>query len=414
MSNANNYIFTTTAQIGWTPQPHSATDQRAIERYIQDHREQDTYITPNEFKDPTTNTKDNIALFKFIVIDIDNHMAGITQAQAEALTELLKPHFNVDIPAPSRIIYTGRGIHFYIALEPATNIALYDLVAKDMFNKLDILIGSYDALSQVKLHTDKNAIGGYRFIRAEGTKNTKAGTYATGIYASASTHTLEGLVQDYIPALQEIITGKTTAQNMLAVKTGMGFKQYRKEFTAQTWRYGAMQDLKTIQAGRNDDMRRSANGLYYTGNIGTRNNTLFYYGVIAKHTLNDTQLLWDHMLAFNEYYAKHMLSEAEVVATYNSVVSHPYKPPRARTVIQALEITPTEMQSLKVLIDLIEIKRRKRIKENIGYSKKAQERSLKLAGIKAQARALHNAGTPYKVISDQLGISVGKAHYLCN
>lgn len=410
----DRYVFLTTAQT-WQPAPFLATDHASIEQYIEQHRTTDTYITPNEFKDRTTNTKDNIALLKHIVVDLDDHWQGMSLQQAQGMLEYLKGRFNQDIPAPQRVIYTGRGLHYYVRIQDTTNIALYDLVAKGILRVIDKAVGDYNAMAQVRLQADKAAINGNRFYRCANTYNTKAQTYATGIYDGGPSYTLEGLIDRFIPDLTPITKGKAAPQAVLEQRTGMQFRQYKREFTAQSWRYAAIDDLKQLQTWRNDTLLVQ-DGLYHIGNNANahkRNNMLFYFGLLCKHAFNDTQEVLDSMQAFNRFYGNHAKSEAEVLATYTSVITHAYKPPKAATMIDTLQITAEEMQLLKVLIDKAEVKRRHRVRSNKQSHKRTLQRQTSKQAIKAQAQAMHAAGATYRAIADQLNIGLATAHRWC-
>jgi len=401
----DKYIFMTTKQRGWKPHAISASDKMAIIGYIQENKHNDTYYTPNVFKEPTSNTKDNLAELRAIVIDVDDHISGgFTLEQAKAFVSLLEPHFNADIPTPYRVIFTGRGMQFNIKLEPSTDIAKYDLVSKGIFKQYDKLIGEYQPLTQLKLQADKQAIGSRRFCRMLGTYNTIAKTYTSGIYSSAATYSLDLLIDGFIPELEPITKGKAKASDVYAQNQRATFKQYRKEFTAQTWRYAAIDDLKAIQGQRNELRKLNDKYYYNCGNIGHRNVMLFYYGLLCKWAFNDSQEVLDSMQAFNQFYGSSILSHNEVMATFNSVISHDYKPPKAQTMIDNLGITSEEMASLKVVIDRTEKLNRK----NKGLRNKraiqAHSKALDKQAIIGQVKELHASGLSYRAIARELKI----------
>jgi len=413
--STDRYIFLTTAQDNWQPHPYSAVDHAGIESYIDLNRHKDTYITPNEFKDRTSNTKDNIAVLKAIVLDFDDHWQGMSLQQAQALVGLMQDRFNKDIPNPNKVVYTGRGLHFYVRIQDSTNIALYDLVARSLLNHMDQVVGEYNPMAHVSLQADKAAINGNRFYRAPGTYNTKAQAYATGIYSSGAAYTLEALITEFIPDLSDIPNGKKTAQAVLAQSTGMVYKGYRKEFTAQSWRYAALDDLKALQIKRNDNpVINGQYSVFNNANAGKRNNMLFYFGLLAKHAFNDTQEVYNSMVAFNAFYGRHAKSEQEVQATYRSVINHAYKPPKTATLINVLEIAQEEMQDLQVVIDRAEIQRRTRKRVAAYKAKQAHSKALVKQSVKAQAIALRQTGATYKEIASQLGISDRTAFTYCN
>ncbi len=410
------YVFYTTAQQGWTPKPYNVLDSQGRDDFIHEHVREDTYFTPNKFKEPTSNTKDNLAELNTIVIDVDNHLEGITLDQAYQYVGLLEPHFNCEIPTPNKIIFTGRGLHFYISLEPTTNIAKHDLVSRAVFEAYDKILGLYKPLTQVKLSADRKAIGGNRFVRVVGTINTKSNTMATQIYANKAKYDLDMLIDGFLSDLEPIRLDPSKSQETLIKTTWHTYKSYRKEFTAQTWLYCAIDDLKAIQKQRELDVRITERG-YQIGNEGFRNQMLFMYGLLCKWAFNDTQAVLESMISFNTFYDHGRLSEREVMATYQSVISKPYKPYGASKIIELLEIAIDEMTELKTLINKQEIKRRKVIRDKqynaIRYAQMAQTKALHLQSIKSQAQALRNAGLSYRDIAKQLDISLGYAHKVC-
>ena len=413
--STDRYVFLTTAQDQWQPKPFTAADIAGIESYIEQNRHKDTYITPNEFKDRTSNTKDNIALLKAIVLDFDDHWQGMSLQQAQALIGSMQDHFNKDIPAPYQVVYTGRGVHFYVRIQDTTDIALYDLVARALLNRMDQVVGEYNSMAHVKLQGDRAALNGNRFYRCANTYSTKAQAYATGIYSTNATYTLEGLIDNFIPDLSDITAGRATAHATLDQQQGRRFIQYRKEFTAQSWCYAAIDDLKALQIQRNDTPLVQGGLLYFGNNANAhkRNNMLFYFGLLCKRAFNDTQEVLDSMLAFNQFYGNQAKSEAEVLATYYSVINHAYKAPKAATMIDTLQISTEEMQALKVLIDRTEVQRRARIRANNQSHKRTLQRQQSKRAIKAQAQAMHAAGATYRAIADQLNIGIATAHRWC-
>jgi len=391
--------------------PYNVLDYEAIRTHIERNIGKDTYITPNEFKTPYSRTKDNVGTLKEIFIDIDDHMRGFTLQDAEVIVAQLQDHFNKEIPTPSKVIYSGRGLHFYVGITNETDIAKYELVAKKIAAVIDDYVGQYNVLGHAVLHLDKGAIGAERFIRAEGTYNPKAHTYTTRIYESDAQYSLNDLIDNFIPALQEISTGTKSATEALNEATGQIYKPYRKDYTLATWLYAALDDLKAIQSHRNDNIRLN-NGVYQVGNIGTRNIMLFYFGLLCKKAYNNTLEVYESMIAFNEHYT-HLLDDREVEAIYKHVIGYNYKAPRTQTIIDNLNILPEEQKPLKTLISKQEVQRRKSLRDRRYKAQKRAQRAKQKDSVRLQARSLHLAGNSYKAIAQQLNISVGTAFNYC-
>ena len=406
------YLFYTTKDIGYKPIPYSVFDNEGMDLFKQRNRHTDAYYTPNTFKEPTSNTKDNIAELTHIVIDVDNHLQGITSNDAKHYLALLEPYFNVSIPTPSKVVYSGRGLHFYIELEPCTNLAKYDLVSAGIFRLYDIALGEIAPLSNASLRADKQAIGAWRYIRLAGTYNTKAHSYADQIKSYKAKYDLDMLIEGFLEPLQDVKGNMDALQSMHIKATWTPFKQYRKEFTAKTWLYSAIEDLKTIQRNREQEVWRTQSGAYKIGNESFRNKMLFMYGLLCKWAFNDSQAVLDSMQAFNTYYAHGMLSDQEVKATYHSIINKPYKPYKTTKVIELLELTRDEIQALKVLIDKQEVKRRTAKRVKLYKQNKAQQRTLVKTDIKQRALDLRASGRSYRDIAKALNISLGYAHKL--
>jgi len=393
--------------------PYNVIDYEAIKAHIERNKGKNTYITPNEFKQPTSRTKDNIGLLKEIFIDIDDHLSGgFTLEGAKIITAQLQDHFNRDIPTPSKIVYSGRGLHYYISLTDEKDIAKYELVARRIAAIIDNCVGQYNVLGHAEIHPDNAAIGAERFIRAEGSYNTKAKAYTTRTFESKSQYSLNDLIDNFIPTLQDISTGRKDAIKALNEATGQVYRPYRKEYTLTTWLYAALDDIKTIQTNRNSNIRLNNGKYQITGNTGTRNIMLFYFGLLCKKAYNDSLEVYESMKAFNKYYS-HILDDQEVQAVYKNVMTHNYKAPRAQTLIDKLDITQDEQISLKTIISKPEVKRRKRISDSRYKSVRTAQRASKKDSIKLQARSLHLAGLSYKEIAQSLNISVGTAFNYC-
>lgn len=391
--------------------PYNVFDYDAIKAHIERNIGKDTYITPNEFKLPTSRTRDNVGTLREIFIDIDDHMRGFTLQEAEDLVWYLEPHFNRDIPTPSKVIFSGRGVHYYISLPNETDISKYDLVAPKIATLIDDYVGQYNVLGHATMHTDKAAIGAERFIRAEGTYNPKANTYATRIYESKTQYSLNDLIDNFIPALYEISTGTKSATEALNEATGRVYKPCRKEYTLTTWLYAALDDLKTIQSHRNDTVRLT-NGVYQIGNTGNRNVMLFCFGLLCKAAYNNTLEVYESMVSFNKHYTC-LLDDREVETVYKHVIGHNYKAPKAQTLIEKLNILPEEQRMLKTLISKPEVQRRTLQRVKIYKAQKRAQRAKQKDSVMLQARTLHLAGYSYKAIAQQLNISVGSAFNYC-
>lgn len=397
-----------------------ASDLSALESYIEQNRNSDTYTTYNLFEKPTSHTIDNIAIVKTIVIDLDNHLSdGFTLDESRALVELLKPHFNVKMPQPKAINFSGRGIHIYIEIEPDTNIQKYYAVSRGVLGVVDYLVGEANALIATKLSADSKAIGPERYIRAPGTLNTKAQAYCTGVYHSGAVYTLDSLIEKYVPVLEPVIKGDNIkSREMLEAyntnTTWRAYKSYRKEFSALSWRLSAIKDLQTLALKReaSDEPRTlvkknkdKTETKQVRGLEGYRNTMLFIYAVLLKFYYNNRDEMLYAMNAFNLNYTHGSLDDTEVNNIYKSAIKEKYKPYSTKKIISMLDITPDEMSDLKVLIDRTEIKNRTRLRVKHYKQNKARSKQLAKQALIDQVNELRATGASYRAIAKELNIS---------
>lgn len=407
MNSQDTYIFCAAKPQIDKYYPFLASDKKSLDEFIQKNWLKDTYYTVNYFKDATGRRRDNVAIANAIVIDIDDHtlMGGFDINAAMNLVGLLEPHFNADIPTPSRVIHTGRGVHVYFKIEPTTDIAKYETVCKKLFYKIDMVIGQYFPLSSSTLKRDTQAASPNNFWRIPGTYNTKARTISKEIYYNPAQYTLDELITDFVPELNIIINGTTTPLEHATNTAYSEFKQFRADFTAMSWRLAAIDDLKTLQNARKEVTKLDDNKYYFGSNKGHRNNFIFILGVLAKWAFNDSQDVLETMQAFNKFYGNEVLDDSEVMATYKSVMTKGYKTPRAKTIIEKLDIKPQEQTLLKVLINQQEKNRRNKTnRKRYKASLTEQSRQVKQDLI-ARVKELHANGMSYRNIAKEVGIS---------
>ena len=407
---------------GWDFYGHVlATDIKQFEATIKKHYGDHTYITPNEFKRPTTHARHNIVRATSIFIDFDYHMgAGFSLSEGNVLTELLKPSFNRTIPTPSKIIHSGRGIHFYIAIEPETDIAKYDMVAKQITAVIDSEIYKINALYETKLKEHDPNIGAQSLMRAEGSYNPIAQCPVTVIFESKAVYNLDDLITDFIPELHEIRKGYSITPQQMQQSLSMDkFIPYRymKQYTKNTWLNAVLDDMQTLQEIRDQDVRYTK-GQYKIGNNGLRNVMVFNFGVVCRWRYQDTKAVYESMEAFKNSFksfaGEPAYSDREFIATYNSVIKNNYRLVKNATLIKKLDITLDEQRHMKTLIGTIEKKRRNKISKKVYRTKKQTQKQAFKQGLKLQAISLKNSGLSYRDIAKQLNISHMTAKRYCD
>lgn len=382
----------------------------------------DVYYTTNcTFEKPTKARPENIKELGIFVIDIDDHWTGsMTKQRAQALNELLiMDHYNKDIPMPYFVHWTGRGLQIHIKINAITDVIKYQEVYNALVRLVSEAVWSYPEfmLSSVESEHKKLKFDpiwpGHPF-RAEGSWNTIGEVRSEGIYRNGNAvYDIDGLIDDFIPDVHEVTRKLVEGSSTIDPLNKQVFKSKRKGWSAKTLIQAQINDLIKLQLSRNEIA--CIQGLYSNDhNIGHRNNTLFYYGLLCAHLYTDTQKVYDSMLDYNKNYRQPQ-EPKEVEDTYNSVMRNitKYGTPSNRKMINALNITPEEQLTLDAIISKTEVKKRTVVRVKRHKAQKRAQRAKQKDSVMLQARALHLAGYSYKAIAQSLNISVGSAFNYC-
>jgi hypothetical protein len=410
-NNQNNeYIVLTTAREKFKNNFFLHDDIIAQDAYIECNKETDTYKTINQFKEPTNKAKDNVGLLVSLALDVEasNHAFDITKADAIKLVNHIKKEFGVTIPKHSKINHSGRGLHIYFDIEPTADKEKYILILEVLQKLVDNLIGTYDALSEVR-HDPK--VNYWSLIRVENTMNTKVGVYVSNLYRSPTMHTLDNLISEYFKQFNHIkgndkkaIEKEYLKHFKLYKKT---FKGYNKSFTVETLRNAVISDLQALQRTRNNRVILD-NGIYQTkGN--DRNIMLFYYGLYQSYILNDTQALYNTMIAFNDNFKPEPLTKIELETTYKSIISNNYATASNANMIAIMKISEKEQEQLKAIIGTAERNKRQR-QARVDYKvatsqQRAIEKQKEKQELVYQVNILRASGKDIKEIAVSFGVT---------
>lgn len=149
------------------------------------------YITTNRFKDNNRNTS---SLFGFsnIVVDLDVHLQvserfhwakedfKLRESMIEKCAKVIQNELTLDgdIPCPNTIIYTGRGLQLWWALEPihAKCKKMYQYVCEHILNRIEEIVKGTPSLECVRLDRPVTTrMAGV--VRLPGSFNTATGRY---------------------------------------------------------------------------------------------------------------------------------------------------------------------------------------------------------------------------------------------
>ena len=416
MKNENltleEYIFFTTKQDKFKGNAFLYTDKQGQENYIIENMGKDTYKSVSLYSEPTVRRAYNIGSLIALVLDVEamGHAFDITLSDAKKLVEQLKNEFDVNMPKPSKIIHSGRGLHFWYEIEPSTDLQKYQLVLKRLQDATDELIGRYDALTQVKADRKVNYAS---LIRVEGTYNTEAKAFAHKIYTSNATYTLDGLIERYIGDLRGIIgTGElqrsqTAKKHRKEFKTfKKEFKGYRKDYTKQSLQKKVLEDLHKLQEIRATNIMRVGSTYINIGIEGFRNKMLFIYAVYAKYYYQDTKEAYKALQAFNEGFKPSPLEERELNEVFASSVNNNYITMKLANIAAQLEMDREEMRDMQVIFCNEERKARRYLSKCKSRGKRTQANQEAKQKLIQECKDLKEQGFTYRQISENLGIGL--------
>lgn len=398
--------------------PFLHNDEKGINAYLNTHKHNnDVYNTVSLYTDKRPITK-NVGVMYRLVIDIDQHFSGITKQEAEEFVSKALNDFDKSIPTPTKINYSGRGIHIFLEIENSTDIQKYQLVEEHIKTLYDDYIGKHFPLWNA---TVDRKVSYNSLIRVEGTYNTKAKAYCENVFTTSTRYTLDNLIERYIDSLTDIVgeglkqRAKTSKLHRTAFKTHKReFKGYRKGFTAKTLQASVLSDLEKLQGLRATNIIKHKDKYIDKGHEGYRNLMLFIYAVYAKYYHSDTNAAYKALQCFNARFKPQPLEENELSAVFISSLKSNYTTHKLSTIAEQLELDPNEMKQMAVLFDKEERKHRQKQRE-VEYNKKRAEviREAKEELI-AQCKALKERGHTQRYIAQELNISLGSVNkYLC-
>lgn len=135
----------------------------------------DYYITANACC-KWERAKENIYTLNNIVIDCDVHSVpgALPYSQADLIVDAV---FQADgLEEPNTIVYTGRGIQFWWAIEPLSYkwLSAYEKIRNKMIDAVTVALASLSIPVSIDEKASKNYVG---YFRLPGSYNTKSGTW---------------------------------------------------------------------------------------------------------------------------------------------------------------------------------------------------------------------------------------------
>lgn len=373
--------------------------------------EEDVYISPNTFYKPFR-AVENIRHFRALYIDIDLKY----YYKAETVYMLYEKALREEIPEPSMVVDSGRGLHIYWRIEDAPYGALWTWQELEdfLYKKLE------------HLGADIKATEGARLLRLPNTYNSRSNSECKILIEKDITYSMFDLREKYLK-----YKSKAYQLELHQVKE---FKDNKKSvvsplFNSYSLHSYRVEDLKTLCKLRNYDVE------------GHRNFILHCYAYWIGIYIRDDEELEKQVIEFNNAFKK-PLKENEVKAILRCIpkainkfldyqqrlkeglVAKVTKGMNERggywykneTLIDRLEITPEEQKKMKTIIGTSEKYERKNVKRRAsrrneeGLTDKQQE----LKELKEKILELRDKGLSMQKIADELKTSKAKVVRLCN
>lgn len=318
------------------------------------------YNSTATYNKPYKRTENNIKQVLELYLDIDNHIKPYTLKQAQAFIDEIKQLFDIAIPEPSLIIYSGRGVQLHFTISnyetdkrkvKEVNRALQELFS-NICKKIDAFI-NVDGMSIDEVHD-------IRVLRTAYTLNLKSNTYTKPLYTSNTSYTLDELIKAFNlnytytkgnnkgkkRDLKETI-GKNQDKVIEEYKNKCYKRRLGKQYTKESLNTAKIQDLfKLIEL-------RNAKGI----REGYRNNVFFTAIPLfnEKHN-NDINKVIDDLEELNNAFLE-PVSDAQLEAWIRQTKTfRGYQ--KNETIINKLAITEEEQTHLKTLITKKESNRR--------------------------------------------------------
>lgn len=321
----------------------------------------DKYFSLNAFYKGNSRAAKHIWHIRALYVDLDCYNVGLEPY--EVAEKLQNEYFEIKIPTPNVITFTGRGVNCIWWIEHAPKGAANSW--KRMNNYL------YEQLKP--LGADAScATDLARVFRIPGTTNSKSGEKVQAFVRKQDKYYLGELLEQYAPWTKE--KRENQAKQQVAKKK----RVYKNTFTLKTLSHARIKDLETLQSLRNrnavtDGYRENACFLHYYNTLCLSNNEETAFNSVLDYNNRFIAPLSENEILNLREYTEEKAKEWKIA--YNLKEFKLRKDGTNnehgliftnKRLIDLLEITEEEQQYMTTIIGEEEKKRRDRLrKENL-------------------------------------------------
>lgn len=419
------------------------------------------YLSVSTFKNGKTRSEWNVKEVKRLYVDMDAHENPINLDEAKLLRDYILENWldGEELPEPSYVIFSGRGLQFLFTLTGCNNVPEWQRYQSALLNACQKLLEElkHHSLSEASIVADEHNVSidmlkdAARVMRVPDTKNQKVNVDTELLYENeANEYTLNELnttftafSDDNLPTIEEKKTKKKTKsdkgkkkktksepteRNVDMSNIDMDDKQivdpnFLKiiENTIKPRLF----DLETLirvrnEAGIDDGYRNNLIAIYIPTLVscGYKND----YVVKEAHRINS---LFNKPLKRAEVndWLNSCLKKKEIVnADGVKGVGRVYYRFYTNTIIEKLQITPEEQEKMQVLCDEKLKKKRNREKNKERQNANRREVYKEKTADKCKAKEERNKrihelsadGMSARQIAKQLGVNVSTVSRVLN
>ena len=403
-------------------------DEKHRIHYLNTLKEQeiDVYGSVNEFSMAKRSEATIVKLNK-LMCDLDCHEGGFNEWVT--LEVLRADFFGSQVPYPSEVVNSGRGLHLYWYLEDEgrESLAKWKTVQQIILNSLAPIS------EQTSCNVDFKCIDPARVLRVEGTWNTKSKSPCRLIEKTNLTYTLDDILECFYDVNlddlkpfnsnpnkdtgndKKTLTGAKNALNErgewkdLKVKRTNGIVSVFNAYSLLTCRAADLRKLLELRGGDMEGMRDDFLTKYAWTIISKKDDLeklereLHGINSLFKNPLKDKEVSYKAQYIFNKF-NKEVIKGADT-SQFTEFDRYWY---RNTTIIRDLNITMDEQRHMLTIISKEEKNRRKnerqkkaRRNEN-GLTKKQQEKLDRYNTI----QELKRLGYTQKAVSEALNINL--------